>query len=361
VIFLTTAPPGLLAIRVAVALVGVVVIARTFMSAIKTVVVPRSKSVLITRSVFVSVRKTINLIARESKSFEHRDRWYSIHAPLAFLLLPVVWLLLSGIGFGLIYWALDSRGGLLALREAFLASGSSMLTLGVFFRRDLPSASIEFAQATLGLILVAMLISYLPTIYAAYSRRETLVAMLESRAGLPPSPSVALTRFHWIGALDQLDEDIFTRWEPWFAEVEESHLSFPGLALFRSPHIERSWITAAGTVLDLAALRIAVIDLPGTARASLCLRQGFFALRRIANYFKIANPQNPQPGDPISITREEFDVVLVELREVGLPVKADDDQAWLDFSGWRVNYDAALVGLCKMVHAPPAKWSSDRV
>jgi hypothetical protein len=360
VIFLTTTSPGLLAIRIAIALVGVVVIARTFMSAIKTVVVPRSGSVLITRTIFLSVRTAIGLIARESTTFEHKDRWYSIHAPLAFLLLPVVWLASSGIGFGFIYWAMDPRGGVVALREAFLTSGSSMLTLGVFFRRDLPSAGIEFAQATLGLILVAMLISYLPTIYAAFSRRETLVAMLESRAGLPPSPYEALARFHWIGALDQLDEDIFTRWEPWFAEVEESHLSFPGLAFFRSPHIERSWITAAGTVLDLAALRIAVIDLPNSSRASLCLRQGFLALRRIANYFKIDNPQDPQLGDPISITRQEFDLVLLELRSAGLPMKTDEDQAWRDFSGWRVNYDAALVGLCQAVHAPPAKWSSDR-
>jgi hypothetical protein len=344
-----------------VALVGVVVIARTFMSAIKTVVVPRSGSVLITRVIFVSVRRIIDLIARERSSFEHKDRWYSIHAPLAFLLLPVAWLVSCGIGFGLIYWALDSRGGTVAIREAFLASGSSMLTLGVFFRKDLPSAGLEFAQATLGLILVAMLISYLPTIYTAFSRRETLVAMLESRAGLPPSPFQALTRFHWIGALDQLDDDMFTRWEPWFAEVEESHLSFAGLAFFRSPHIERSWITAAGTVLDLAALRIAVIDLPNTARASLCLRQGFLALRRIANYFRIENPQDPQPGDPISVSRAEFDVMLKELREAGLPIKADDEQSWRDFSGWRVNYDASLVGLCKMVHAPPAMWSSDRV
>lgn len=236
-----------------------------------------------------------------------------------------------------------------------------MLTLGVFFRRDLPSAGIEFAQATLGLILVAMLISYLPTIYAAFSRRETLVAMLESRAGLPPSPFEALTRFQTIGALDQLDDDIFSRWEQWFAQVEESTLSFPGLAFFRSPHIERSWITAAGTVLDLAAIRMAIVDQPDTARAALCLRQGFLALRRISNYFGIENPQDPKPDGSISVTRREFDLMLVELQAAGIPLKADEERAWMDFVGWRVNYDASLVGLCAMIHAPPAKWSSDRI
>ena len=353
--------PGLLAIRFAVALVGLFIVVQTFMSAVKTVVVPRAGTALITRGVFRTVRLTIDVLVPKKASFETKDRWYSIHAPVAFLLLPVAWLISCGIGFGCVYWSLSVEHGVGALRSSFLTSGSSMLTLGVFFQRDLPSASLEFAQATLGLILVAMLISYLPTIYGAFSRRETLVAMLESRAGTPPSPFEALTRFQAIGAMDRLDEDLFTRWEPWFAEVEESHLSFPGLVFFRSPHMERSWITAAGTVLDLAALRISVVDLPNTGRAALCLRQGYLALRRIANYFEIENPQNPSPTDPISVTRREFDLMLVELRAAGVALKADEERAWTDFVGWRVNYDASLVGMCKLIHAPPGRWSSDRV
>jgi len=43
-----------------------------------------------------------------------------------------------------------------------------------------------------------------------------------------------------------------------------------------------------------------------------------------------------------------------------VPLVADRDQAWRDFAGWRVNYDAVLVGLCDLVMAPPAPWSSDR-
>jgi hypothetical protein len=41
-------------------------------------------------------------------------------------------------------------------------------------------------------------------------------------------------------------------------------------------------------------------------------------------------------------------------------MKADRDQAWRDFNGWRVNYDASLVGLARVTMAPPAIWSSDR-
>ena len=84
-------------------------------------------------------------------------------------------------------------------------------------------------------------------------------------------------------------------------------------------------------------------------------------MRRIADYFDIPNPQNPQyPADPISITREEFDEVLTKLAEAGLPIKADREQAWKDFAGWRVNYDRVLLVLCSLVMAPQAPWSSDR-
>jgi len=44
-----------------------------------------------------------------------------------------------------------------------------------------------------------------------------------------------------------------------------------------------------------------------------------------------------------------------------VPLKADLDQGWRDFAGWRVNYDQVLVRLCALTLAPPAKWSSDRI
>ena len=35
--------------------------------------------------------------------------------------------------------------------------------------------------------------------------------------------------------------------------------------------------------------------------------------------------------------------MVVELQAAGLPLKADLDQAWRDFAGWRVNYDTVLI------------------
>jgi hypothetical protein len=196
--------------------------------------------------------------------------------------------------------------------------------------------------------------------YSAFSRREQAVNMLEVRAGNPPSAEEMLLRFHRIHGLDKLG-DYWKTWEAWFADVEESHTTLPALVFFRSPRADTSWITAAGAVLDTASITLSAVDIPNEFSAALSIRAGFIALRRIADYFDISYPRDPHyPTTSISVTREEFDAVLNKLIEAGLPIKADREKAWLDFAGWRVNYDRVLLVLCSLVMAPRTPWSSDR-
>jgi hypothetical protein len=166
-------------------------------------------------------------------------------------------------------------------------------------------------------------------------------------------------RAHLIGKLDNLD-DLWVEWQLWFAELEETHTSLPFVNFFRSPEPDRSWITASGAVLDAAAIVNSTIDIPRQPMASLCIRSGFTALRSISRFFHIPYPDDPAPDDPISITRDEWEQACRELEAVGIPLRADRDQAWRDFAGWRVNYDTPLVTLAGMLVAPYAPWSSDR-
>jgi hypothetical protein len=169
-----------------------------------------------------------------------------------------------------------------------------------------------------------------------------------------------LLRFNRIQGLERLEE-YWSSWEVWFADLEETHTTLPTLVFFRSPRWNQSWITAAGTILDCAALTLSSVDVEYAPSAALCLRAGYLCLRRIADYFDIHYPSDPHfPGTPISISRAEFESVLERLKQAGLPLKADREQAWLDFAGWRVNYDRPLLALCSLVMAPPAFWSSDR-
>jgi hypothetical protein len=263
------------------------------------------------------------------------------------------------------YWAIGAGagvgspppGGALAhdIVEAVRLSGSSLLTLG-FAASDAAGATVLiFSEAILGLILIALLISYLPTIYSAFSRRELLVNLLEVRADTPPSPIVMLTRFDRLHGLAELHE-MWVTWERWFAELEETHSSLPILSLYRSQRPELSWVNAAGAIMDAAALTRSAVDLPGDVQADLCIRAGYLALRRVADFFGIPYPADPQQSDPTSVTRGRFDEVCAVLETSGVPIREDRDQAWLDFNGWRVNYDATLHGLERLTDAPPSWW-----
>ena len=336
---------------------GVALVVWTLASAIKTVVVPRAFITILTRTHFVAIRKVFNVFAGPKRSFETRDRVMALYAPLALVTLPGSWVVMVVGGFTSIFWG----AGVRPLTEAFITSGSSLVTLGFDRPAGAPRAALAFIEAGIGLGLVSLMISYLPTIYGAFSRREALVGMLEVRAGIPPSPVELLTRYARIGWIDRIDDDLFLRWESWFIDIEESHTSQPALVFFRSPHPQRSWITAAGCVLDTAAITASTIDRPHNASSDILIRSGFLALRRIAEFFGVPFDPDPKPTDPILVTRREFDLMCVELTAAGIALKRDRDQAWRDFSGWRVNYDKVLIELCALTIAPPAKWSSDRV
>lgn len=336
-------------------LVGLFISISALVSATRTLVLPRAAPDRIVGAVFGTMRRLFEFRLRWVNTYAERDRVMALYAPICLLLLLPVWLTLVLIGFMGMFWGIGVR----PWRVAFSLSGSSLLTLGYSPVNDLPQTILSFSEATIGLIFVAMLIAYLPTMYTTFSRRESAVGMLEVRAGSPPTAVEMLARYHRLGRLGHLTE-LWSTWEVWFADIEESHTSLAALAFFRSPDPHRSWVTAAGAVLDAAAMTASTVDVPRDPQADLCIRAGFVALRRIADFFGISYEPDPAPDDPISIIREEFDAVYDELAAAGVPLKPDRDQAWRDFAGWRVNYDTVLLALADLTMAPYAPWISDR-
>jgi hypothetical protein len=119
-------------------------------------------------------------------------------------------------------------------------------------------------------------------------------------------------------------------------------------------------VTAAGTVLDGAALTLTALDRPFQAEAAIVIRAGYISLRRIADFFGVDYDPDPAPDDPIAISRAEFEEALDRLAADGVPLVVDRDRAWNDFAGWRVNYDTVLLALAEITMAPYAPWVSDR-
>jgi hypothetical protein len=336
--------------RLAVGLAGLALVVLALRSAIRTFVLPRPARDGLLVVVFVSLRRLFDVVAGPGKPYAVRDRRLAWYAPVGLLLFPVAVIAVVIAGYGLIYWALGV-GAEAALRE----SGSSMLTLGFAVAPDLPTTIVAFTEAAIGLILVALLIAYLPSMYGDFTRRETEVNLLEVRAGTPASAVYLWELAFRIHGLDRFDRS-FERWERWFAEIEETHTTLPALAFFRSPRANQSWLSAAAAVLDGAALRASTLDLPRDPQVETCIRAGYLALNAIADFFRIRHPVDPRQGDSISIPRAEFDAAYDRLAAVGLPLRPDRDQCWRDFAGWRVNYDAALLGLAQLVVVPPTPW-----
>lgn len=345
----------MLVARIASFVGGLLIVGATLGSAVRTVVLPRGVAARLARGVFRAMRVLFRIRTGRRPGYERVDRVMAMYAPVSLLVLVLTWESSVLAGYAAMFWAIGVR----PVGSAFRASGSSLLTLGTERVAGLAGTALMFSEAALGLLLLALLITFLPSLYSSFSKRELQVALLEVRAGAPPTAAEMISRYHRIHGLERLGE-VWPQWEVWFAELEETHTSFPALCFFRSPQPGHSWVTAAGAVLDAAALRASTLDLPREPQVELCIRAGYLALRRIAGFFSIPYEPNPGPTDQISITKGEYDEMCEQLSSQRIRLKPDRERAWRDFAGWRVNYDSVLLALAALTIAPNAPWSSDR-
>jgi hypothetical protein len=337
-------------------LAGAFLVVAAVLSAIRGTILPRGAQSRISNLVIQSVRWVFRLRARRRSTFEGRDRALAMLGPVALLVLLGTWLLMIMAGYTLMYLAITDR----TLAKAFELSGSSVFTLGTTSDSHFGALFLSYTEAGLGLLILALLITYLPSIYGAFSRRENGVALLQVRAGRPPRATALLIRYQRIEESRFRLTELWQQWEAWFTDVEETHTTFPILVFFRSPQPDRSWITAAGALLDAASFWAGAVEHPRDPDAQLCIRAGYLALRRIAESFHVAFDSDPAPDDPISVERSEWDEAMAELEAAGVPVVADREKAWSAWRGWRVNYDTVLLNMARLVDAPMAPWISDR-
>lgn len=342
--------------HIVVFVLGTSLVFAAIVSAVRTFVVPRGGAPDgLTRTTFVTMRILFELPLRRA-SKRRRERALAYYAPVALLTLPALWLACVLLGYTAIYWTL----GAASWSSAITISRLSLLYLGSNIGSIPGGTIVGFSETVLSLLLAAILVSYLPAIYGAFSERERVVTGLETQAGSPPTPYKMIKRYYLIKGLGHIS-DQWGVWQAWFEMIEESHTALLPLIFYRSPQPNRSWVTAAGAILDTTSLVASTLDRPRDPRAELCIRAGYLCLQRIAAPLGIPFKDEPDPTDPISVSRQEFDTVCDALAALGVPLKTDRDQAWRDFAGWRVNYDSVLVGLAVITSAPLGIWSSDRV
>jgi hypothetical protein len=347
--------------RWAAAVVGALLVVTAWSSVIGTLVVTRPVSSMLTRGVDRLVNEAYWLLDKRVAEYKRRDRILATQAAAVLLGQLVSWLGICFVGFALLLWPMDHSG----VASAFTNAGSSMFTLGFAGTEGAAPLAVVFISAATGLVIVALQVGYLPALYAAFNRRETEVALLNGRGGVPAWGPELLARTHYalgtgVSTIDTLP-DLYERWERWAADVGESHTTYLPLVRFRSPRPLSSWVTALLSVLDSAALMLALCpEAAPTVAARLCLRSGFLCFQQIARSMRIDFPEMPQASDGISVTYEEFMDAIDRMRKVDFPIERDPADAWPDFVGWRVNYEKAAYGVAEAVHAVPALWSGPR-
>jgi hypothetical protein len=350
-----------MAIRVLAGVIGALIVLATAWSVLGTLVVPRRIRSRIPRAVFIVLRSVFRFLADRSSSYERQDRILAVQAPVQLIGQVVAWLALYQLGFGLLMWSVDGGG----LGSAMEQAGSALCTLGYLVPRTTGGAALSPLAALAGLGTVALQIGYLPTLYAAFNGREALITMLDSRAGVPSWGPELLARTHYglgsgVSAVGELPA-LFDSWEQWSADVSESHTTYVPLIWFRSPRPLSSWVTAQLAILDAAALYLALLpEGSDLIQARLCLRGGFTCLGNVARAIGVPIAFDADPSDGISLSYDDFTEAIGRLREVDYPIERPLEDAWRDFLGWRVNYEAAAYALAWTVEAPPALWSGAR-
>jgi hypothetical protein len=347
---------GMTVVRDLCVVPAVVLIVWTTLSFLRTLVIPRASLGRIGRLVDTVVDRIFVLATSRMRDYTDRDTVLAGQAAAYLVTLLAAWLAAYVIGFAFLLW--PSTGN---LTWAFRESGSSLFTLGFVAAGGNGSTIIDVVEAAVGLFVIAAQIGYLPTLYAAFNRRETDVTLLGARAGAPPWGPELLARTKWgiYGDRDDLPE-FYALWERWAADLAESHANYPVLMRFRSPQPFSSWLVGLLAVMDSAALLLAVAPSRDRVEPRLCLRMGFTALRQMGHAVGMDVDEDPDPDGDIQLSYEDFESGVQRLVDVGFEIERDAAQAWPHFRGWRANYESIAYALAYATDAVPALWAGPR-
>ncbi len=317
-------------------LFGTVFFLIVLLDAFQTIILPRRPSgrLRITRMFFmVTWRPWATIASRLPR--KAREQAFSIYGPLALLILIGLWAVLLMSAFGLIYFGLGAPfttsmppvNSLGRLRECLYVSGTTLFTLGlgdVTPNSHLARALLVF-EAGVGLGFVALVIGYVPVLYGAFSKREVVIALLDSRAGSPPTAGELLLRHNFDGGQAALTE-LLAEWERWCGEILESHISYPILCYYRSQHDNQSWMSSITAVLDTCALLITTIEGESTRQAQLTFAVARHALVDLGHVFTLEPKEEAyRRSAPARLPEEEFSKLCGVLSKTGFQLCSSND------------------------------------
>src|SRR5579859_6968761 len=352
-------------LRAVMVAVGIGMLVFVLLDAFETIVLPRrvTRPFRLTTLFYRVTWRPWRLLARVMPAGRRRETFLSFFGPLSLLMLLATCALGLTLGFASLQWGMGSHVAVTG-REAttfwdvLYMSGSTFFTLGLgdVLPKSAGANVLTIAECALGIGFLGLIIGYLPVIYQSFSDRERTIALLDSRAGSPPTAFEVLRRAIRANNAPEV-VSLLREFEGWAAEILESHISYPVLCLYRSQHDNQSWLAALVTILDVSSLVMAGVEGIPSAQARLT-----FAMARhaVVDLTQIYNTP-PIPGGRDWLPPEKLTDFRKALQDQGVVLK-DDAEATEKLTRLRATYEPHAKALAKMLvlTLPPFKPEKER-
>jgi hypothetical protein len=317
------------AMHVLAIVVGCVCLVSVMLDAFQTIILPRRPvgRLRITRVFYLTTWLPWRWVATRCPLRKAREQMYGFYGPMALLFLFALWAVLLIVSYGLIYFGMHSpfadpmhpATALTQLRSCIYASGTTLFTLGLgdVVPTSIAARMVIVLEAGTGLAFVALVIAYVPVIYTAFSTREVTVALLDGRAGSPPTAGELLIRHNFSGGHHALTL-LLGEWERWAATMLETHVSYPILCYYRSQHDNQSWLAAMTSILDTCSLLITTVEGPSTRQAQLTFAIARHVLVDLGHVFHLEKHEKAYREQPsVRLHDEEYARLCAALHEAG--------------------------------------------
>ena len=338
-----------------IALAGGLLVLAILIDGFETVVLPRT----VRRPWRFSnwwLRASWSLVRRIERIRTHHRRqtrlatWGALQIPL----LVGFWASFLIIGFALIHHGVGNVADR-TFGEQLYMSGVTFFTLGYGDVTPGNATGRLFAviEAGIGYGFLALVLSFVPTLYMGFSRREAVMLRLDARAGSRPVGAEILGRYAKGDSCEDLVA-LFRDWEDFASVLLEGYLSFPVLGFYRSQHDEQSWLQSLTAVMDAAAL----VELgwegevPAWHPRVRFQARAFFAMGRhlLVDYAYLLKAE---PRREVRFLDAGLVIAAVRLQGFALP---DDEAARLRLRGLSELYEPFSAGLAEHIMLALPMW-----
>jgi hypothetical protein len=333
---------------------GILIILNVLWEAFETIILPRRVSrrwritVLFYRSTWLPWRTVAGWFTK----VRPRETFLSFYGPLSLLTLLVFWATSLILGFALLLYGAHQVDNARGFETCLYLSGTTFFTLGLgdVVPRTHIGRFLAVVESGLGFGFLALVLSYLPVIYQAFSRREVNIVLLDARAGSPPTAGELLRRHAEPDGMESL-QILLHDWERAAAEILESHVSYPGVTYFRSQHNNESWLAALTAILDTCALLIAGVENACARQARLTFAISRHTVVDLAQLFNAA----PRGGPADRLPSYELQRLRGTLGQAGLKL-ADTEAADKKLAQLRDMYEPYLEALSRYFYMQLPPW-----